>query len=289
MAELDVAAKVLLRQEAEAFLSFAFGRKVRSVAPDETEFQAVEVRLDRLFRVVFEGDSDPTWVNVEVEAAWKADVPEGAFDHWSFIFRDAERRPLRSLVIVLRKGDKQGEPHGRFEVPGVLAFTFQIVCAWRDLDAQELIARRDVPLLPLVPFAAGTSKDRVEEALRLLAHEPTPRRVELQAALVTFADRVFPEVSWADKIPKEILMGSTIFSRGEAKGRADKAADLIAKLLRHRLGEGADVEALVKRLPLCGEATLDRISFLVVDVKKEDLLAAVNDLMSKDGKAQQFA
>jgi hypothetical protein len=105
---------------------------------------------------------------------------------------------------------------------------------------------------------------------------------------VTFADRVFPEVSWADRIPKEILMGSTIFSRGEAKGRAEgraeRAADLIAKLLRHRLGEGADVEALVKRLALCADATLDRISILVVDVKREDLLAAVNDLISKDGK-----
>ena len=81
-------------------------------------------------------------------------------------------------------------------------------------------------------------------------------------------------------------MGSTIFTRGEAKGRAERAANLIAKLLRHRLGKDQEleVEALAKRLPLCTDAMLDRISILVVDEKKEDLLDAIERLVPKAKK-----
>ena len=183
-------------------------------------------------------------------------------------------------MIVLQEGDKQGEPRAQFEVPGVLSFTFDLLCVWRDLDARELIAQRNVSLLPLLPFARGASEGSVGEAMEILAQQPRTRGVELQAALVTFAGRVFPAVSWADRIPEEILMESTIFTRGIAKGRVD----MVARLLRYRLSEGKAVdavEALVTMLPRCSDEVLDQISLLVIDKKKEDLLAAVEDLISK--------
>ena len=105
------------------------------------------------------------------------------------------------MVLVLRPGDRQGEPRGEFVVPDVLSFRFDVLCAWH-LRAQDLLEARDPPLLPLVPFAEGANPARVEEALRILGQVPEPRRIELQAVLVTFAGWVFPEVPWMATIPR---------------------------------------------------------------------------------------
>jgi hypothetical protein len=277
MAELDIAAKVLLRTEPKAFLALALGRKIRSVKRDETEFQAIERRLDRLFRIVFEGDTKPSWVNVEIEAAWRSSVPRKTFDHWSFILR--ERSPLRSVVLVLRPGNRQAHPHGHFEIPGTLSFRFDVFCAWERLDARELIARRNVSLLPLVPFARGRTKGRVEEALEILAGEPGRRGVELTAVLSTFAEWVFPETSWLARMPKEVLMGTTVYRMGVADGAAAERLAIVSDQLRHRLGKTKRTDVLLKRLKRSSRATVKKVSLLVLAKEKKELLVALDRLL----------
>ncbi len=279
VAALDIAAKVLLRKEPKAFLELALGRKVRSVKLDETELQALERRLDRLFRVVLEGDTKPTWVNVEIEAGWRSNVPRKTFDHWSFILR--ERRPLRSVVLVLRRSRRQGKPRGRFEIPGTLSFVFDVVCAWERLDAREVISRKAVSLLPLVPFARGRSKQRVEEALGLLAEVPGPRGVELTTILSTFAEWVFPGTRWLARMPKEVFMGTTVYSMGVADGAAKERLAIVSTQLRRKLGKTKRADLLLKRLKLSSRATVKKVSLLVLEKDKRDLLVALGRLLPK--------
>ncbi len=41
------------------------------------------------------------------------------------------------------------------------------------------------------------------------------------------------------------------------------------------------MDALVKRLPSCADATLDKISILILDKDKTDLLASMERLMTR--------
>jgi hypothetical protein len=126
-----------------------------------------------------------------------------------------------------------------------------------------------------------------EQAMWLLEHKvPRPRATELMGTLATFAAAVFPRVPWLARIPEEIRMKSTVLDEqlralGRAEGRAERGAELVADLLRHRLGKSRKVDALVKRLPSCTDATLDKISILILDQDKTDLLEAVERLMKR--------
>ncbi len=141
-----------------------------------------------------------------------------------------------------------------------------------------------VPFLPLLPFAEGATVARVEQALQVLDRRvPRPRTIELQGTLVTFAGAVFPGIPWLARIPEEIRMKSTVLNEMRALGSAEGGARVVAKLLRHRLGRSRKVDALVKRLPSCTETTLDRISILILDQDKTDLLASIERLMRSGG------
>ena len=182
-------------------------------------------------------------------------------------------------MLVLRPGNKQGRPRDEFVVPGVLSFRFDLFCAWH-LNAEALLGQsaENTAFLPLLPFAEGASVERVEQALRILARDvPRPRTVALQATLATFAGSVFPHVSWLDTIPEEIRMESSFLKELRSRSRAE----VVAKQLSHRLGKSRKLDLLLKRLPECSDAVLDKISILILDEEKASLLASVERLIPK--------
>ncbi len=80
-------------------------------------------------------------------------------------------------------------------------------------------------------------------------------------------------------------MASTIYTRGETKGRVTGRVEVLAEQLLRRLGKSKKVAGLVKRLPLCSDRDLHKVSLLIVDEKEDKaLLAAVERLIprSKD-------
>lgn len=287
MGELDIAAKALLREEPGALVRLALpGRAIKAIEPDETEFQALERRMDKLLRLELADEAEPVWLHVEVEAVWGADVPRRVHGYWSLAH---ETRPaLRSLVLVLRPGERQGEPRGDYVASflgrPVLSFEFEVVCAWK-LKASELLARREPGLLPLVPFAEGASVERVEEAFNVLAKDR--RSGDLQVVLAAFSSQVFPGVPWSAKISKEILMESTLFKELRAEIEVEARRGVVGRQLRAKLGKNKRTDALVAGLPRCTGAALEKIELLLVSSKKKaDLLAAIEKLVPKaDPKA----
>ncbi|MGE0712037.1 MAG: hypothetical protein AB7N76_31400 [Planctomycetota bacterium] len=136
-----------------------------------------------------------------------------------------------------------------------------------ELKADDLLSDAKPGLLPLVPYCAGTSSAHVERALEALARiEPEHRRGELQAALVAFAENVFPEVDWSARMPEELLMGSTIYQRGETSGERK----MLVRLLRKRFGEAA--APLVSRVELAEEAVFEGVADLFAERLSDDQL-----------------
>lgn len=283
MGELDIAAKALLREEPEAVVRLALGDvSIRAVAADESELPAQALRLDKLLRVESDDEPEPFWLHVEVQAAWAADVPRRVFEYWSLAHRLHDR--VGSFLLCLKPGDKQGQPRGDYVVAfrgrTVQRFEFDVLCAW-ELEAAELLVRGVPGLLPLVPFAGHATPALVDEAMQALAAvEPRRRRAELQAALAAFAGNVYPDTRWLARIPREILMESTVYQEIKAEGRVEGQRELIAHLLTKRLGSGA--EQFVQRLPLCTEAALARVAEIVASVSTDaDLVTALDGLLPR--------
>jgi len=281
-----VAAKVVLREAPLGLVRLAFpGFEVRSVTPDETELQALERRMDKLFELTLEGEKESTWVHIEVEATWASDVPQKTFWRWSLAHQ--ARASVRSLVFVLRPGDKQGAPTNVHEVTvlgrHVVTFHFDVVCLW-SLEASAVLAQRDPGVLPLVPFTNGASHGAIDEAHRLLETvEPKQRRIDLQVALAVFSGTVFPEVRWLARMREEDLMDSPVYeeilkrgeARGEARGEVRGRHKLLADQIRRRLGSNPEVTALVESLAKCDVPTLDEIGLLVLETPRESLAATI--------------
>lgn len=257
--ELDIAAKALLRTEPRALIALALpGARLRSVRAEENELPAHALAMDKLFRVQVAGETTPRWQHVEVVANWASHVPKTTFTYWS---RASAQYPrLRSFVLVLKPGDRQGTPVDEYVVRDgdeeTLRFKFRLFCAW-NLDADELLRDDQPGLLPLLPFADGATPEQIEQALRRLhAVRPRPRQAELLATLAAFAGNVYPETPWSARIPVEILMESTFYQQiraeCEARSRAEGARANLAVLLRELLGDAA--EALVGRLELASDA-----------------------------------
>jgi flagellar biosynthesis/type III secretory pathway protein FliH len=107
---------------------------------------------------------------------------------------------------------------------------------------------RRLGLLPLMPFARGVGPEEVRQAQEELgAVEPEDTQAELQAILALFAGNVFPAIDWLARIPREIVMKSTVFDRLEAMGRAKGLAEGEAKGLAAGKAEGK-AEAIVNVL-----------------------------------------
>lgn len=91
---------------------------------------------------------------MELLAGAKADAGRRVHGYWTELHPG--HSPLLSLLVVLKRGRKQGRPRGEYRVAGpgplseVLRFRYRVVCAW-DHAADELLAG-PAGLLPLIPF-----------------------------------------------------------------------------------------------------------------------------------------
>lgn len=223
MGPLDSAAKVILREVPRDLVALApalIGRRVLSARPDDTVLPAFSLTMDKVLRLEAEGEEGELALHIEIEANWGSHVPRKTHGYWTLAHRVHEE--LWSLVIVLKPGNKQGEPQARYQRQAwgrhALTFDFDVVKVW-ELDPEDLLRRAIPGQLPLVPYAGGATEKHVERAFRALdSVNPDERRGELQAALVAFAENVFPDQNWAARMPKELYMGSTIYQLGEEAG-----------------------------------------------------------------------
>ncbi|MEZ6189182.1 MAG: hypothetical protein R3F62_29800 [Planctomycetota bacterium] len=278
MGPLDSAAKVILRevpQDPAGPAPSLAGVAIRSARADDTVPPAFSLTMDKVLVL---------------------DVERGALCPCTWRSRPRGRRecPARSsatepahrvhdtlwlLVICLKPGKKQGEPRTTYErrvgERVALRFEFDVVKVW-ELRADDLLRDAKPGLLPLVPYADGTSKGHVERALEALGRiDPEHRRGELQAALTVFADNVFPDENWAARMPEELLMGSTIYQRGEAAGELAGKRTLLARQLAKRLAERA--QPLLPRLQRADLTTLDTAADLLAERLSDDELLAQLD------------
>src|SRR5262249_32737005 len=151
---------------------------------------ATSLRMDKLLKYELEGEDGPRWLHVEIQASPTSDMPLRMFLYWSRAF--AAFRPLSSLLICLKPGERRGDPESVFIETGpdgseLLRFGFSVTRAW-NLDAHDLLASGPPGLLPLIPFAKGVTPSIVERAHeRLSAVVPVPHGTELQGVLATFA------------------------------------------------------------------------------------------------------
>ena len=275
MGQLDIAAKALLDEAPADLVELALRARVREVRPLDTTLPASAWTLDKLLEVELEGASAPLVLHLEVQARWASELPRRVFEYWSLAHRRHD--DVWSVVICLRRGKKQGRPRRSYRrrVRGrrALRFEFDVLALW-EVDAEQVLSGGREGLLPLLPFLRGATPDQVERALATLEPiEPVRRRGELQAALVVFAEHVFPDVAWADRMPQEVLMGSTIYQLGERDGllagqRAGELAgrlvgqrELLRLILTERLGDGA--EPLIQRLEGANAEELTRAGLLL--------------------------
>lgn len=262
MGDLDLAAKVVLREDPGAFLALGCpGMDLTPVRMAPTEHIRLHELMDSLVEVEVRGEGQG-FVQFEFAASWKADLPDRAFDYYAMARRN--HRPLKLVVVCMKPGDKQATPPDvvvvadRFGSWDVGRFRFRVVRLW-ELSAITFLATPG--LAALAPFAAGACEATVEAAIRVLEQvEPESRRLELEVALAVFAGNVFPVRDWLGRIPMEILMTSPTYQRilldGERK--------VLARQLRFRLK--GEAERFVDRLPRASEASIHQASDLIASM-----------------------
>lgn len=278
MGELDLAAKVLLQVVPEDLVGLALpGVIVRGVRPADTNLPAFALTMDKLLRVELTESDTPLMLHFEVAANWASTVPRQTFDYWSLAHRAYDE--LWSVVICLKPGVKQGPPRGHYErrVRGrrPVSFEFDVIRLW-ELSADDALMGGKLGVLPFVPFMSGAGTDHVEQAMVMLARvEPVRRRGELQAALAAFADNVFPDVDWSDRMPEELLMGSSVYQRGEIAGQRK----VLGVQLHERLGERAG--PIVLRLQVASADALTHVAKLLAGRHTDEaLLASLTEALS---------
>ena len=293
MGPLDSAAKAILREVPQDLAGLApalAGKRICSAKAHDTVLPAFSLTMDKILVLEVEGLDQALSLHVEVEAVWKGRVPKKTFRYWGLAHGAHEN--LWSLVICLKPGNKQGEPKSHYvRTVGrkrAVRFDFDLVKVW-ELKADDLLRDAKLGLLPLVPYARGTSKGHVERALDELAKiEPEHRRGELQSALVAFAENVFPDVDWSARMPEELLMGSTIYQRGEAAGEIAGQRKLLSRQFTKRFGDKAT--AFVARTQLAEESVLIQAGDLLAEKLSDDeVLAKLEEILPQPQESGEDA
>lgn len=280
MGDLDVAAKILLQLEPEALLGLGLPHlRVRSAKASEVELPVMTRRMDKFLEVVVEGESEPYLVNVEAVANWASDVPKQAFEYWSLARLAVGHDRIATLAVVFKPGERQGEPRNFFSAAALGTrndFVFGLVCLWTR-TAEELLGGPP-GLIPLLPFTADASIERIEEAIATLRNAPPSQRADLLGALAVFAENVYPDIPWLAKLPEEIVMENTFIRDLRTRGRVD--------LLVLQLGEllGQEVSSsLLARLRAAAEPVLEEIALLLMRERDAAALLAHLDRLLPEG------
>ncbi len=165
MGETDVTFRHLLRGLPRPILRLAFPhRALEPAGPLDPSVDRPRQRTtDNLFRVL-DGGAEAA-VHVEIERAWRADLPRRLFEYASAAMT-ATRLPVWSVVVLLRPGGRPPRSTGVYRVPGArgdaVVYRYQVVPLWR-LDARRMRAELGLPGAPFCVAMRGADEAFVEE------------------------------------------------------------------------------------------------------------------------------
>ncbi len=293
MGELDIAIKVLLQLEPEALARLLLPGlpPLRSIHAGEAELPALARRMDKLllFEPADGAEGEEHALALEVAAHWATLLPGRVHEVWTMTRKALGHDRVLPCLLLLKRGDKQGEPRNFLEVfvlgRAVLRFQFELIRAWT-LDVADLL-RGPPALLPLLPYSDGSTIERVQEAIDVLMRvEGRALRADLLGALAVYAGNVYPDVPWIGRIPKEILMESATYkqmfqlfhdkfvaegqakglaegqAKGLAEGQAKGQANTLGPILRARVGDAATT--YLGRLGNASQEVVQRVSLLLI-------------------------
>jgi len=169
MGETDVTFRHLLRGLPRPILRLAFPRRtLEPLGPLDPSVDRPRQRTaDSLFRV--RDGAGEAAVHVEIERAWRADLPGRLFDYASAAVT-ATRLPVWSVVVLLRPGGQPPRTIGLHRIPGVggdaFVFRYRVVPLWK-LDARRMRTQLGLEGAPFCaamqgadePFIRGLADD----------------------------------------------------------------------------------------------------------------------------------
>ncbi len=250
----DVTLRELFQLEPAAWLEF-LGIPV----PDPSDVQVIDSNLatvtaeaDKVIRV---GGKEPLILHAEFLSGRDLAYPEQA--HWYHtLVRHRHRIPVWTVLVLLRPAADGPELIGTFETtfPGHgrnLWFCYDVVRVWR--EPPERLLKAGLPVLPLAPVSNVTS-EQLPEVLKAVAERlrdeagPELKTTLWSATLILMGlDHPKEDVYRLTKEITTMVLGirgleassiyQDIFSKGEAKGRAEAGVEEDRTLL---LGLGRD-------------------------------------------------
>jgi hypothetical protein len=259
MGETDVTFRHLLRGLPRPILRLAFPRRrVEPLGPLDPSVDRPRQRTaDSLFRVRDGGGQAA--VHVEIERAWRTDLPPRLFDYASAAVT-ATRLPVWSVVVLLRPGGRPPQGTGVYRIPGgagdAFVFRYQVVPLWR-LDARRMRAVLGLQGAPFCVAMRGADEAyvrglagevRTDRSLANRDRQSTMQLLYVVSAAILGSDtarRIFhvesiiqdPNVQeliseWEDKgRAKGRVEGR---AKGRVEGRAAEARLLLLKVLAAR-------------------------------------------------------
>jgi hypothetical protein len=267
MGETDVTFRHLLRGLPRPILRLAFPR--RKLEPlgalDPSVDRPRQRTADSLFRVR-DGGGEAA-VHVEIERAWRTDLPPRLFDYASAAVT-ATRLPVWSVVVLLRPGGRPPQGTGVYRIPGgggdAFVFRYQVVPLWR-LDARRMRAELGLQGAPFCVAMRGADEAyvrglagevRTDRSLAKRDRQSTMQLLYVVSAAILGSDtarRIFHvESIIQDPNVQELI--SEWEDKGLAKGRVEgRAAE--ARLLLHKV-----LAARSFRVPRDVRARIDRES-----------------------------
>jgi hypothetical protein len=184
-----------------------------------------------------------TTTRVEIERAWRSDIPRRLFDDASAAVTST-RLPVWSVVVLLRPGGRPPRGTGVYRIPGVggdaFVFRYHVVPLWR-LDAWRMRAELGLQGAPFCAamhgadeaFVRGLADEvRTGSGLAKRERQSTMLLLYVVSAAILGSDtarRIFHvESIMQDPNVQELI------SEWEDKGRAEEARLLLHKVLAVR-------------------------------------------------------
>ncbi|MGI5862647.1 MAG: hypothetical protein ACOX6T_11400 [Myxococcales bacterium] len=162
--------------------------------------------------------------HLEFEAEPKADAGFRAFEHWC-LARVLLRRPVRTIVIYLKRGAFRRRPKGvyvgRIDGRKQVAFRFEAIAFWK-LSAKSVLAWPTPGLWSAVALCQDASLESIRTAFEQLeSFEDVRLRRELQAVLYWIAGTRFEHQDLRWLVPKEVRMKSSTYEATLEEGREE--------------------------------------------------------------------
>lgn len=264
MGETDVTFRHLLRGLPRPILRLAFPRRrLEPLGPFDSSVDRPRQRTtDNLFRV--RDHTGEVAVHVEIERAWRTDIPPRLFDYASNAVA-ATRLPVWSVVVLLRPGGRPPRGTGVYRIRGVggdaFVFRYHVVPLWQ-LDARRMRTELGLQGAPFCAAMRGADEafvrelaDEVRTDRRLSKRD---RRSTMQLLYVVSAAILGSETARRIFHVESIIQDPNVqelISEWEDKGRAVEARLLLHKVLAARsFPVTMDVRARID-----GEPDIDRL------------------------------